>query len=361
MPRFFDIDSTYRDRISYPSIGDFVIATNGNAPPNTPQTSVDPVIRAFPYEASLTNGLSTLTQIALNVLASGIFNFYTNSYLEIAGEFRLIVAYDANTQFATVDPGFSVAPPAITPYTIRFEQPILRGTTSAVSATLNEVYLPLGSSSINNFYVNNFIFIPGSTPPDTYQWKRIIAYDGTTLKATVQGKFTSNVPLGEIIEIQRYSYDNVKNLKYFGTEIFNNPVCCTLGLVNLIVPNLSIIGSYGGTIQNYSSLYVAIYSEKGITYNNPLISNSPVSDRALFITPISFLQGLSFLTLSYAGMDQTINFRVNDTLHISIFLPNGDILDFSSSNPFTYFEGYQFPIPPDPLKQVKLVLSLREE
>ncbi len=123
---------------------------------------------------------------------------------------------------------------------------------------------------------------------------------------------------------------------------------------------MSIIGSYGGTIQNYSNLYVAVYSEKGITYTNPLISNSPVSDRAIFSVPISFLQGLSFLTLSYAGMAQTINFRINDTLHISIFLPNGDILDFSSANPFTYFDGYQFPIPPNPLKQVKVILSITE-
>ncbi len=360
MPRFFDIDSTYRDRISYPLVGDFVIATNGNAPPNTPQSSVDPVINAFPYEASLTNGLSTLTQIALNVLASGISNFYRNSFLEIAGEFRRIVGYDASTQFATVSPGFSVAPPAITPYTIRFELPILRGTTSAASATTSEVYLPIGSSPVNNFYVNNFIFIPGATPPATYQWKRIIAYDGATLKATVQGKFNAIVPLGETIEVQRYSYDNVRNLKFFGTEVFNNPVCCTLSLTNLIVPNLSIVGSYGGTIQNYPNLYVAVYSEKGITYNNPLISNSPVSDRAIFSVPLTYLQGLSFLTLSYAGMAQNINFRINDTLHISIFLPNGDILDFISGNPFTYFDGYQFPIPPNPLKQVKVILSITE-
>jgi hypothetical protein len=360
MPRFIDIDSTYRDRISYPLVGDFVIATNGNAPPNTPQASVDPVIRAFPYEASLTNGLSTLTQIALNVLASGISNFYRNSFLEIAGEFRLITGYNASTQFATVSPGFSVAPPAITPYTIRFEQPILRGTTSAASATTSEVYLPLGSSSVNNFYVNNFIFIPGASPPDTYQWKRIIAYDGATLKATVQGKFIAIVPLGETIEIQRYSYDNVRNLKFFGTEVFSNPNCCTISLVNLIVPNLSIVGSYGGTIQNYSHLYVAVYSEKGNTYNNPLISNSPVSDRSLVKVPISFLQGISFLTLSYAGMAQTVNFRINDSLHVSIFLPNGDILDFNTSNPFTYFQGYQFPIPPDPLRQIQVVLSVTE-
>jgi hypothetical protein len=356
--KFIDINSSFRDRISYPSVGDFVIAMNGNPPPNTPQSSVDPVILSFPYEASLTNGLSTLTQIALNVLASEIANFYTGSYLEINGEFRQIVSYDPSTQFATINPGFSVAPLAITPYTIRFEKPILRGLTSSTSTSLNEIYLPLTASPINNYYNNNYIFIPGVSPPDSYQWKRIISYDGTTKRAVVQGVFNHLIPLGETIELQRYSYDNVKNLKFFGTEVFNNPSCVTLNLINLIVPNLPIIGSYGGNIQNYSHLYVALYSEKGITYNNPIINNSPAADRSLFKVPITFLQGISFLTLSYAAMAQTVSFRPNDTLRLSIFLPNGDILNFSTVNPFTYFDGYSFPIPSNPLAQLQAIFSI---
>jgi hypothetical protein len=358
--KFIDIDSSFRDRISYPSVGDFVIAMNGNPPANSVLSSIDPVILSFPFEASLTNGLSSTTQIALNVLSSTIGNYYAGKYLEINGEFRLITGYDPGTQFATVDTAFSAAPPAITPYTIRFELPILRGTTSAPSVSLNEIYLPITASSINNFYLNNYVFIPGVNPPDDYQWKRIISYDGTTKRAVVQGFFNNIIPLGETIELLRYSYDNVKNLKFFGTEIFNNPTCCTLGMVNLIVPNLPIIGSYGGTIQNYSHLYVALYSEKGITYNNPIISNSPVSDRALFKVPITFLQGISFLTLSYSGMAQKVSFRPNDTLHLSIFLPNGSILDFNNNSPFTYFDSslVQFPIPSNPLSQIQAIFSV---
>jgi hypothetical protein len=356
--KFIDINSSFRDRVSYPSVGNFVIAMDGNPPPNNPQSSIDPVILAFPYESSLTNGLSTVTQIALNVLASGISNFYKGSYLEINGEFRLILGYDASTQFATVSPGFSVAPPAITPYTIRKEQPIIRGVTSAASVTTNEVYLPLASSVVNDFYVNNFVFIPGATPPYSYQWKRIISYNGATKRAVIQGVFNGLIPAGETIEILRYSFDNVKNLKFFGTQVFNNPDCCTINLINLIVPNLPIIGSYGGTIQNYSHLYVALYSEKGITYNNPIINNSPAADRALFKVPITFLQGISFLTLSYAAMAQQISFRPNDTLHLSIFLPNGDVLNFNTLNPFTYFDGFQFPIESNPLSQIQAVFSV---
>jgi hypothetical protein len=360
MLKFIDIDSTFRDRISYPLVGDFVIPTNGNSPGNTPKSSSDPIIGAFPYESSLTNGLSTTTQIALNVLASGINNFYTNSFLEINTEFRLIIGYDASTQFATVDTPFSVAPPAITPYTIRFATPISVGVTSANSLTTSEIYLPVGSSTVNNFYVNNYVFIPGINPPDSYQWFRITSYNGATLLAQIQGTTTIVVLAGTPIELMAYTRDNVQNLKYYGTELFNNPSCYNVGLINLIVPNLSILGSYGGSIQNYSHLYVALFSETAITYNNAIISNSPAADRALFKVPITFLQGISFLTLSYGGMTQNISFRINDTLHLSVFLPNGSILEFISNNPFTYFDGYpyQFPIPSNPLTQVQAIFSI---
>ena len=359
--KFIDINSTYRDRLTYPSVGDFVIPTNGTPAPNNPLNAIDPIINSFPYEASLTNGLSTTTQIALNVLASPISNFYLNSYLEINGEFSLITSYNASTQFTTIDPAFSIAPVAITPYTIRFEKPILYGLTSASSVDTFTVYLPVGSSTINGFYVNNYVFLQGLAPPTTYQYYRIKNYDGATLKATIQGTTDAIVLIGTIVQILRYSSDNVKSLKFFGTEVFNNPTCISISLVNLIVPNLPIIGSYGGTIQNYSHLYVALYSEKGITYNNPIINNSPAADRSLFKVPITFLQGISFLTLGYTGMIQTVSFRPNDTLHLSIFLPNGDILNFSSTNPFTYFDGYIFPIPSNPLSQIQAVFEINFE
>jgi hypothetical protein len=74
--KYIDINSSYRNRLSYPFVGDFVIPTNGLSSRNTAQSAYDPVILAFPYEASLCSGLSTTTQIALNVLASTISNFY---------------------------------------------------------------------------------------------------------------------------------------------------------------------------------------------------------------------------------------------------------------------------------------------
>jgi hypothetical protein len=364
--KYIDINSSYRDRISYPSVADFVIPTNGLSSRNTPDTANDPVILAFPYEASLTSGGSTTTQIALSVLASSISNFYQNSYLEIAGEFRLCTAYDSSTQFATVTPAFSVAPVAITPYTIRFNLPVdlngakvYQSVTSNNAVTTSEIYLPAIASNKDNAYVNNYVFLPGATPPDTFQYKRIISYNGTTKRVVIQGVFNSPVTAGTVVEVLRYSYDNVQHLRFYGTDTTNNPVCTSIVLTNLIVPNLPIIGSYGGNLQNYPFMYVAVYSDKGCTFSYQMASNSPVASKALFKVPITFLQGLSFLTLGYSGMTQFVNFKANDSLRITIFLPNGDLFIPQSNNPFTYFETYkQFPIPSDPLVQLQAIFEV---
>ena len=97
----------------------------------------------------------------------------------------------------------------------------------------------------------------------------------------------------------------------------------------------------------------------GITYTYPIATNSPVASRALFKVPVTFLQGISFLTLNYSGMRQTVSFKPNDSLRITIFLPNGDILKPQSPNYFTFFGGYQqFPIPSDPLTQIQAVFEV---
>ena len=113
-------------------------------------------------------------------------------------------------------------------------------------------------------------------------------------------------------------------------------ICEKVRLVNIVLPNFNIAGSYG-TLQNYPHIYVALYSEKGITYNNPIISNSPASNRALFKVPISFLPNAVWLTLSLSSMTQSVTFKENDTLHMTIFLPNGVILNFEPYNIFYLF------------------------
>jgi len=356
MKRYIHIDSGYRDRLTYPNIGDFVVETNAYTL-NGPATAKDPILLAFPYESNQLSGGSTTTQITLSVTSSNILNFYRDSYLEINGEFRKIIGYDNSSQIATVDIGFSVAPLALTLYSIRKELPAERSTTSNNSTALNQIYLGAGSSSIDNFYLNTFVFLPGSSPPTTYQWKRITAYDGTTKLATVSGIFSSLVTSGTTYEILRFTRDNVVPLNYQGSNTFSNATCESVRLISLIVPNRNILNGYG-TLQNYSHVYVEIYSERGNTYSNPIISNAPAAKKALFQVPVTFNPNTSWLTLQGSYMTQNLAFKENDTLHIRITLPTGQVLQFEPYNQFTYFQGYGFPIESDPGTQVQLVLEV---
>ena len=356
MKRYIHIDSSYRDRLTYPKIGDFVVETNGSIL-NNADIAKDPILLAFPYEANQVSGGSTTLQIALSVTSSNILNFYRGSFLEIGGEFREISGYDNVTQIASVSTPFSVAPPALTNYTIRKQIPQERDITSGTATVRNKIILSAGASSVNNYYLNKFIFLPGGTPPSSYQWKRVIAYNGTTKEATIAGTFNGIVAIGTTYEIINFVRDNIRPLNYQGSNTFNNNTCESLRLISLIVPNRNIKNGYG-TLQNYSHVYVSIYSERAQSYSNPIISNAPGAQKALFQVPITFNPNTSWLTLQGSYMTQNLSFKENDTLHITITLPTGDILEFEPYNQYTYFQGYGFPIESDPGTQVQLVLEV---
>ena len=358
--RYIDIDSTYRNRITYPKPGDFVLPCNVRYQ-DKPNTALDPVLLSFPYDTNLLSGGSTTTQLALAVTSSTITNFYNGSFIEINGEFREIISYNETVQIATVDIPFSAAFPALTQYTLRKALPSLRDVVPVDSPSRTEIVLPLTASLTTNFYVGSWIFWPGTTAPITYEWQRIIAYDGPTQTAIVSKPFSSIIPLGDTIEILPYSYDNAQPLRYNGTEIFSNPYPQSIRLANLICPNRPISGGYGGTLENYSHIYVSLYSEKGNTWNSPIESNNPNAKQALFKVPVTFFANTSWLTLQSSDMTQKVAFRENDTLHFKVTLPNGDILDFEPVNQYIYQEEYNFPIEPDPLGQIQAVFELVRE
>lgn len=376
MRRYIDIDSARRNRISYPLIGNFVLNVNTNIK-NTPVSAEDPVVLAFPYETNQLSGGSTITQIALSVTSSNIVNYYRNSYIEINGNYRRIISYDNTVQIAVVFPAFAVAYPALTRYSIRKELPI------ELAAGVYQEALPVNTAT-NEFtpgplalakagptglgLQNLYVFVAGATPPTSYQWGRLdrILVGGVWTGSykvfpTNPGGVYPALLAGTIYEIMRFSYDNVVPLRYLGTENINNPTAETVRLVNIVVPNNKITPSYG-TLQNWPYLYVSVYSEKGSTYSNQvIISNNPASNRCLFKVPVSFLPNTSWLTLSLSAMNQNITFRENDALHITIFLPNGDVLDFEPFNQYTFFQGAGYPIESDPTTQINVTLEISRD
>ena len=363
--KYIDINSTYRNRKSYPDAADFVIEMNSNIKGSSPLNADDPIVLSFPYDGGRLSGGSTNTQFTLSVASSNIINFYRNSIIQIGGNYYArVISYDNTTQVATVDitqayPGFP--PVANTPYTIRYEYPVnlnsnYQDTLIVPTPSITSVILGINASNINNAYKLHYIFFLTNNP-DTWQYSLITSYDGTTKTATLANPINSILPPGTVYEILRYSGDNVKPLVYQGSNYLSNPACCNVSLNALIIPNLPVKNGYGGTLDNYPFLYVCVYSEKAITYNNVIISNTPASSNALFKVPISYAQGLSFLSLG-SGMSHQIFFKENDSIRIKILLPNGEIVQFETPETNLFFPGKNFPIPSNPLLQTQVVLDV---
>ena len=76
--KYIDIDSTRRNRISYPNPSNFVVQYTNSSAGNNAFNSLDPVTNAYPYESGTTSALSTTTDIVLANTSSNIQNFYIN-------------------------------------------------------------------------------------------------------------------------------------------------------------------------------------------------------------------------------------------------------------------------------------------
>lgn len=357
--RYLDISSEFRNRKTYPNVCDFVVNVNAHYN-NTPPTAEDPVILSFPYEANLTSGGSTTTQIALAVTSSGIINYYRNSILQIGNEFRTITGYNQITQVATVSPAFSAAPFALTEYTIRKETPVLRDSILVNSPSTTQIQLGALASSIPNAYINQYIWLPGpgTLNPAIWQYSRITSYDSVTKIATLATPIRAIVTVGEIYEIQSYSYNNCKPLQYAGTDIFSNPSCRTVRIVNLLIPSGNVANGYGGNLSNYSHVYVNVFSEKARTYQNTIVSNNPAAKHALFKVPVTYYNNNTFYSLISSDMTQNVSFKENDDLHLQIILPNGEVLLLENNQQGSNLEGYGFPIEPNPFTQVKVTIEV---
>lgn len=384
--RYIDIDSSFRDRLSYPDVGSFTVPVNSTQFTSTAFNSVDPVILSFPYD------VGALTAIALNAFggiditlgagSSNIANFYVGSFIQINNYYSMILIYNSTTKVAsTITPYPGPLPPIGTYYTIRFELPtqlnggVYSDTTLVNAPSTKQVILGAAASSTDNYYVGQYLFLLPSVPifpwfKDNilyaYQWSIITSYNGTTKTATLLTPFITTPLLGTRYEILRFSYDNFNPARYLGTDIFSNPMCADISLTCLTIPAYLPLNTINaGYITDYPYIYVSLYSEKGITYNQPLISNNPNSNKVLFKCIIPTTQQTEFLQLGSVIGSVRVAFRENDTLRVEILLPNGQPIKFNTGlgvlltgGSFTYFDGLSFPCPPNPKTQIQITFSI---
>lgn len=288
---------------------------------NDTDTNIN-IRRIFKYQTPLVNyiGLNSTNNVGysniyVNINNNNTFNFnLQNSYyngffitIDFGGgiiESRLITLYKINyTQYSTISSlQFECTP--------EFTQPLVNGTQFTVSGGI--VYPNFDIISINN---------------DKY-------------------------------EILCFSRDNAVPFNYTGSTISQQEeVCYEIELLDLVLPNQTLIVGKGSRITFYPYVYVELsnVSAPGAGQRGILYSNNPNSTKMLFRCPIDDIPNpiiSPFIKIDGDGAVQTIKFKINDNLRFSVRLPNGEIFQTNVT------ENYS-PLPPNPISQISALFSLK--
>ena len=105
----------------------------------------------------------------------------------------------------------------------------------------------------------------------------------------------------------------------------------------------------------YPYVYVEFSNISSSSSRDIIYSNNPITTRALFIAPVtdsSQPMNKGFVKIDAGAMTQTVKFKPNDALRISIYLPNGILLE-------TVETDYYSPYPPNDLVQIGTVFAIR--
>ena len=122
----------------------------------------------------------------------------------------------------------------------------------------------------------------------------------------------------------------------------NQLSCYKIDLIHIILPNQLINTYKGGRLSSHPFLYVSISNVSLGNFNKYILfSNNPNSSTAIFRIKISDVTDIfltNFVKFSGDGVRQTIKFKTDDTLHFSIFFPNGELFNTTK---YEYFSPYE--------------------
>jgi hypothetical protein len=315
-----------------------------NFPFATPWAATDQYVLVDP---------STAAVVQFQPAASLVDNTYAGKYLkdEVLNEYRTIVSYNGNLRTATLDIPFSGGWAANNYYTVRSAMSEEQGLITGVTAT--SITLQPTSSAQDNYYTGKFAYF--GSGPLFGQTRLIVGYNGTTKVATFATVFTVPPVVGDIYEILPFSYDNMHALQYTGSVLSQQEtVNYEVQLISLELPNKTLVTAPGSRISYYPYVLVELSNDTAPSVSkNILYSNNPNAQRSTFVVPITDVDEPStsqFISLT-SDMTQTMRFKPNDNLRISVSLPNGSLFDVGPD--------LQSPLPPDPTIQIMAVFSIK--
>jgi hypothetical protein len=296
----------------------------------------------------------------LSTISDNINNVYTGGFLRINGtsgtpppapysvpvppynESRRIIRYIAlDTTFSTIG-----------------------GSSFTLTNNSNEVE--------EQFYIGAFL----TTLVSTYE---ILTYSIYTKSGTIVGVFGAELPGDSILirtvilnntfsvlptilanyQIECYTSDNTVPFNYTGSLVSQSQmVCYEIELINLILPNKTLIVGRGGQVAFYPFVYVKLQNVSGSSSGNTgvIYSNNPNSTKMLFRSPMDDIPNplLSpFVKIDGDGMVQTVKFKPNDSLHFTVTLPDGSIFQTDEKETVG-------PLEPNPLAQISALFSLKK-
>jgi len=276
-------------------------------------------------------------------------------YNETLNQFRTINSYNNITGLLTVNATIPVVGWLSTHnYSIRKQPPVLVSLAGAGS-TSTLVVFGAGADAVDNLYNGWFIRTPrtvyANNPTPPQEQRRIIAYDGGTLTATVSPPFTSNT-LGSTVELLQFSYDNMYPFPFRATLQQEIPTY-SIRLNRLVLPNRILKVHGGGKTAYHNYVYVELASIDNPN-NSIIFSNNPNAVRALFtasITNIDDIDQSDYIVMDGDDMTQTVRFRLDTNFKFRVGMPNGDTFE-------TVLDDNLSPLEPNPKVQIRALFQL---
>ena len=362
--------------------------TTTNIPPNPPTIK-------YYYKVSIESAFSTQPLVNTTFLIQNPSDFtdtahpyiflpsslaipnYYNKYIlynQTKNESVNIVSYDMDTHLAQLGDitnknswtlNGATGPPVVPAdtYVVREEAPVQIGSANANGTNTS---VPVGTAFFSNhassFYTNAFIrFTSGNNInaiSKIIKTNEVLATSKTPAtppSVLFVNPLVNAVQNGDAFEILQYSSDNYSPFVYTGTLSSNSqPVAHEISLNSLTLPNIYL--KSGGRIAYYPYVYVVLENVSSTSGNpkNLIYSNNPNNYKAVFRAPITDLNhpnNSPFVKLTGNGMKQTMVFKQNDDVHVSILLPNGNLFEpISQDNPVGQT--------PNPLLQTSVLFSM---
>lgn len=276
---------------------------------------------------------------------------YYNKYLvynETSNTYASILSFNKDTHLALLSDITGLGWLNNQFYSIREQVPRNIGSVG-ISSTLNNIVLS-NITVLDSTYINNFLMVFPTAQPESYQISKIIGFVPNTNIAIISPGYLSSYsatgiykandwtsyPVNYRYEVLGFNIDNVSPFVFTGTmSSQSQAVAQGVSLHSLILPNATLYD--GGRIAYYPYVYVELENTSSSSGGNRnlIYSNNPHTYKALFkvpITDLNYPNQSPFVKLTGNGMKQTIVFKQNDDMKVSIKLPNGDLFKTSSSD-----------------------------